>query len=1212
MDVDRPRCPHDRKSSPSKLAGGEPTTPSYDESRAKRQKLLEEQHVEQGRSVPRAAVFGESSVSGQARAQFGHQYFHGNVEQHFHDAAPPVGSPTTSLETILESLSFEQMGSRLLTIGRAQARTCRWLLSKPEYEGWRDRNLLAEHNGFLWIKGKPAAGKSTAMKFLYDDARRRAQAELVISFFFNARGDALEMSVEGMYRSLLHQLLRKVPGLHVRLQDSSLVTRTQIWSVDVLKAVFFDAVLGLNGAPLVCYIDALDECHEDDVREMVEFLQTLAEASMDEGQQFFVCFSSRHYPHITVRRGQTIVLESQQEHDKDISEYIQANLHIEETNLALKIKSEIQTRASGVFLWVVLVLKILNKAYDSGRLDLLYARLKDIPDGLNRLFEDILARGPSDHAELILTIQWILFAQRPLRPNELYHAVSGASHMNGTLSEICTDGAAKRFVVDSSKGLAEITPGKEGVAQFIHESVRDYLLYGGGLTALDSTLSANITGHCHNHLKTCCHQYLLATRTAVSASVDSLTSSPEKFSKKKRKKLLKLLPFLEYSVKGVLYHSEAAARSGLVQEVFIRDYPVSVLAKAHNMSERYPVRHYSNCVDMAYLLVEKNALYLLKEWRPQNVPLTDSERYGSAFGLALKKHNMPAVILLLQHGISSDSEGFDDLEEVLNIAKIEPTHAFSLFLNNRPRVKFGTLGDDLLRHAVLKSPELVPMLVSRGARIRRISEDDARQFMSCFLRPDSREPVALDELIDAFSADTLGTLLLTAVETQNAVVVDRLLAKGADCNGDISQGPQPLLHISIVNDDSRVFRRLIQGGADVNFVGGSYTCPLGASVATENQDIFEVLLARGAYVDLPMTVREQQSPLSRAVESGHEEMVIMLLERGALVDIPQADFKRGSPLLSAIRNGRTNIVALLIDHGARIDIPGVTGAHQEKYRYVAHTENFSLLETAVQVGNEEIVAMLLERGADSREKAIQLAIELGEMSLAEMIRSHNTGASALNRILLEIALRRADSHVLRQLRSRTVDKDTASSGLIDACASRSLDVIKAFLEHGADVNAARGEHRTALLVACHKQRADLVKFLIDNGVDVNGPAHKGIALRAAINSDDPESVQLLLRAGANVNGDPGDYDTPLEIACYRRRHDLVELLIKHGANVNAQTSRGGALSTAVRWRDARSVSLLLQAGADVNAGNGIVMRKALEAGDDRIIRLLKEHGAQVV
>ncbi len=38
-------------------------------------------------------------------------------------------------------------------------------------------------------------------------------SEVIVSFFFNARGDDLEKSVDGMYRSLLFQLFKSLPDL---------------------------------------------------------------------------------------------------------------------------------------------------------------------------------------------------------------------------------------------------------------------------------------------------------------------------------------------------------------------------------------------------------------------------------------------------------------------------------------------------------------------------------------------------------------------------------------------------------------------------------------------------------------------------------------------------------------------------------------------------------------------------------------------------------------------------------------------------------------------------------------------------------------------------------------------------------------------------------------------------------------------------------------
>lgn len=72
----------------------------------------------------------------------------------------------------------------------------------PDYLDWLDPEKAVEYHGFLWIRGKPGAGKSTIMNFAYTEAIKE-QAGIVISFFFNIRGDVLERSTTRIYRSLL-------------------------------------------------------------------------------------------------------------------------------------------------------------------------------------------------------------------------------------------------------------------------------------------------------------------------------------------------------------------------------------------------------------------------------------------------------------------------------------------------------------------------------------------------------------------------------------------------------------------------------------------------------------------------------------------------------------------------------------------------------------------------------------------------------------------------------------------------------------------------------------------------------------------------------------------------------------------------------------------------------------------------------------------------
>ncbi|KAM0710113.1 hypothetical protein Q7P35_002475 [Cladosporium inversicolor] len=111
------------------------------------------------------------------------------------------------------------MDFRSAIIGPAYAKTCEWLFSSAPYKRWRNQDLVSEHNGFLWIKGKPGAGKSTLMKHAWEHAQLEYEHEKTVSFFFNARGVALGKSVEGLYRCLLHQMMSQVPHLERKVSN---------------------------------------------------------------------------------------------------------------------------------------------------------------------------------------------------------------------------------------------------------------------------------------------------------------------------------------------------------------------------------------------------------------------------------------------------------------------------------------------------------------------------------------------------------------------------------------------------------------------------------------------------------------------------------------------------------------------------------------------------------------------------------------------------------------------------------------------------------------------------------------------------------------------------------------------------------------------------------------------------------------------------------
>lgn len=140
---------------------------------------------------------------------------------------------------------------------------------------------------------------------------------------------------------------------------------------------------------------------------------------------------------------------------------------------------------------------------------------------------------------------------------------------------------------------------------------------------------------------------------------------------------------------------------------------------------------------------------------------------------------------------------------------------------------------------------------------------------------------------------------------------------------------------------------------------------------------------------------------------------------------------------------------------------------------------------------------------------------------------------------------------------------------------------------------------------------------LEQRLDVNAPQIDGMtALHWAAYQDDLETVELLLRAGANVKAANRYGVTPLSLACTNGNGTMVELLLKAGADPNT-TLPGGetALMTCARTGKIKAVKALLSHGAAVNAkesqrGQTALMWAAAE-GNVEVVAELIEFGADL-
>jgi hypothetical protein len=783
---------------------------------------------------------------------------------------------------LLNSLRFDQIDARYLSIEDAHKRTCEWILSDPTYLKWHNEMKFEDHHGFLWIKGKPGSGKSTLMKSILANVRGTMQNRTVVSFFFNARGEELERSTLGMYRSLLWQLLQRYPELQNILDTLGLANTnffTHTWTIDSLKSLLKQAVKGLGESSLICFVDALDECEIDEIRDMIQFFESIGDLAALHNVRFQTCYSSRYYPYISVRKGLSIRLERQEGHIQDITNYVATELKLDnESGTAGSIRAEIQKKASGIFMWVVLVVSMLNRESDAGRVHTLQRRLHDLPGDLHKLFRDIITRDSRYQDELLLCIQLVLFAKSPLSPEELYFAVLTATEPRAAFQwnrqEISEDTIA-RFILNSSKGLVSITTSYQPRVQFIHESVRDFLLKENELSDIWPEVGKNLTGHSHGQYKHCCLMYLTMNFPSIAMMLED---DRNEFEYSLVNEITENFPFLEYAVHCVLYHADLAEENGFAQKEFLEDFPLPEWIKLINVyMERS--RQYTEHATFVYILAEHNMVNLLKihpaasrcfEMEPQ--------RYGCPLFAAIASGN---------HGATRACLDAIEIKEAAN----RPLYESQDKRNSRNHFQYPSREDFAyseargpFRSAVeLGGEDLATLLASLGCIRDNFRDEEGR------------------------------TPLWWATRYEWDGVVKLLLVNTATSCLDIQdKDGKSALYVAIEADNQTMVRLLVDAGANVNLRGGFYGNLLHAAARKGVVDIVRRLLDAGA--DVNSKADFYGNALQAAAYGGHKEVVELLLSRGADMN---ARGSWGSAVTAASRHNHEEVVQLLRDKGAR-------------------------------------------------------------------------------------------------------------------------------------------------------------------------------------------------------------------------------------------------------------------------------------------------------
>ncbi|PQE28738.1 ankyrin repeat protein [Rutstroemia sp. NJR-2017a WRK4] len=522
---------------------------------------------------------------------------------------------------------------------------------------------------------------------------------------------------------------------------------------------------------------------------------------------------------------------------------------------------------------------------------------------------------------------------------------------------------------------------------------------------------------------------------------------------------------------------------------------------------------------------------------------------------------------------------------------------YLLSFGARLHLNHETMIEELLHVAVATGKQdLVSYLLSLGADIN-------------FANPEQKTPlesavhmnrISMVELLVLHGAGLnrkqrgnrqLPTALQIAAQNGNLYLVNLMLKHGAHVNAEPFDsvkftGKITTLQSGVKGGNIAVVEMLLKAGAslDASPLGVKMQTALEIACASGSDDMIYLLLSYGAKVNAATkSLLVKHTPLTRAITRRRKNIIDLLLERGADVNIPSKDDTFPSPLQVCVAGGDIDMVKRLLDLGAHPYDSGALWA-------AAYTGSLPILRLLLR-HNEKFVNFHLDDSQVNRNDYGRVAI-----STAILKRDYES-----TRLLLEAGVDVTCSPEIGFFGSfngnNMVIHSTTLMALAAAISEMDIYWVRVLLDAGADVNVCLGEDLDGLdcifdhLELTSPNIEEMVELLIASGAPINHCKSTFPPLHRAVSEDLPAMVRLFLLKGAHINLLPTQNRgrTALQNAAEEDSVDMVVFLIESGADTNAHPaaySGATAIQFAAMNGNFEILQLLLAAGANLFAPRG--------------------------
>ncbi|GIV28611.1 MAG: hypothetical protein KatS3mg027_2425 [Bacteroidia bacterium] len=489
---------------------------------------------------------------------------------------------------------------------------------------------------------------------------------------------------------------------------------------------------------------------------------------------------------------------------------------------------------------------------------------------------------------------------------------------------------------------------------------------------------------------------------------------------------------------------------------------------------KYP--GYIKCIEMSNRIIELSKQLIRKGVQVSSDDDRDYDYDISPIGIALRRNLLEIVKLLIEHP-----------------EKINPVHFNRAFFDVIETGNF----------------ELVKMFVEKGVNINTTDG-----FYNCL------------------------TPLTYAIRKNNPDIVKYLIQQDARVNFEDPRILPPLVE-AVRNGNIEMVQLLIENGAEVNSIfiyrkeyeDDEFSTPLIEAFMTwkfckqklfeqkidENDDYQEYLVKQDNLIKIiEMLIKEEpdilneifdrETPLTYAVEEGLIDIVELLIRCGA--DVNKKNKAGQTPLEIALRYKKQEIADLLINHGAYDH-----RLYSYEYLYVINdglsTDKYKKIETLIKSGvkfksHEELLITLCF--IEPSDKLLDLFLKNNIIKLFTSDKIITFFQLILFNRINELKFFLEDEKQLVskinnynhyiELLNLDIEKDNNTNlldlGLLLSIKKNHSEMVKIFLEHGANPNLIMSNKNTLLHYATNNKQIEIIELLIKHGADLHAENSDGV------------------------------------------------------------------------------------------------------------------------